>query len=178
MKRILRANIVAAAAVVFVLVFTANANATLLDAKDLRIRYLFPDITTDFLPPIDVVVGPGVEADLGFATPVIDVSNVTILFNFTVGGSPASFNGFQFIDFTDSISAFSSVAVSSTNLAFDISAVTFDANNIWVNFQGLSSGLDGFVELTISSDSAFLPEPFTLGLLGAGLLGLGFATRR
>ncbi len=148
-----------------------TAHATLFDGKDLRICYLYPDVSTEYARPKDVVVGPGIEADYGYFghnTPRIDVSDTSILFNFYVGGAAASFNGFQFTDYTNTIDAFSSVLIADTNLAFDASRIRFDENNIWVNFQGLGSNSMGFVSLSVNA----VPEPATVLLLGSGLLGL------
>ena len=153
----------------------SNASATLLDGNDMRIRYLYPDLSSDYFAPIDVTVGPGIEASFGSGTPVIDISDSTIFFDFSIGGGSAAFNGFQFIDLNNLINSFTSVSVLDTNLAFTDSDISFDADNIWVNFAGLSSGSDGFIELTID---AAVPEPSILALMALGIAGLGFTRRR
>ena len=164
------------AAIVGLFFVIGNAQATLLVGEDIRIRYLFPDISTDFSAPIDTVVVAGIEADFGFGTPLVDVSDTSILFDFSRSGAVSTFNGFQLIDYTSTISDFTSVTIADTNLLFDSSDLSFDSDNIWVNFSGLSSGSDGFVLLDINSAS--VPEPSIIALVGLGLLGFGFTRRK
>ena len=61
-------------------------------------------------------------------------------------------------------------------VGFDASRVTFDADNIWVNWQGLAFDENTIVSLDITG-SAAVPEPGTLSLLVLGLLATGLRRR-
>jgi hypothetical protein len=160
------------------------ASATLLDGQSVLYEYLFPDTSTLFYSPGLVLVGPGVEIpDLcgGSCSGITaDLSDTNILVDLaTASGSifaVSSFNGFRIFDSLGTVPAFTSVTINlATNLVgFDASRVSFDADNIYLNFQGLSVGAGNFVSVDIEA----VPEPTTLALLGAGLVALRARRRR
>jgi len=174
----------------FVLVFVAavlmsgNASATLFDGQTVNYQYYFPVLSNPY-PSADngnKVVGPGIEVnniadDLG----TLDISDTNLLISFNNYSSwvPATFNGFEITDILATIPDFTSVLINpATNMAgFDSSRITFDADHIWVNWQGLGFDKATVVSLDVTGSST-VPEPSTLLLLGAGLAGVGIVRRR
>ena len=168
-----------------------NAHAALLDGKTVSFTYLFPDIDTISGSPADglYLVGPGVEILNGFCCGfegTLDFSDTNLLAAFhdqafytPTGG----FNGFRISDVFGSIDPITSVTVNAlTDLpGFDASRVSFDENNIWVNWQALFaealvSGRFRVVSLDINTVS--VPEPGILTLVGMGLLAAAHSQRR
>jgi len=158
----------------------APAYATVLDGQTVRLTYEFPNVGT-VLDTRDVVVGPGVEAPNFLASDPrtnVDFSdtNIYITYNSTATWTSVAFNGFHVFDLFGTIPAFLSVTINgATTLAgLDASRITFDADNIFVNWQGLSFNNETIVSL----DVAAVPEPPTLLLVGGGILGLAARRRR
>ena len=91
----------------------------------------------------------------------------------------AAFNGFKITDTFASIPGFTAVLINpATNLAgFNASMITFDGDNIQVNWQGLSFTTATIVSLDVVAGPV-VPEPGSLSLLAAGLIGLAVARSR
>jgi hypothetical protein len=161
---------------------TAGA-APMLDGETVRAQWLFPDVSTAFQTE-DVVVGPGLEIpdiaggfDVDLSDTQIHFSNLTA----SQGYSSGTFNGWLFFDLNSVIDAFGSVAINpATNMVgFNASRISFDADNIWVDFVGLTGDSSTVVVLDIGP--AVVPEPSTALLLAAGtalLAGLRRARER
>jgi hypothetical protein len=133
------------------------------------------------------VVGPGVEFPAGSfpnynANAFIDVSDLQIDYGQTAGTSytTATFNGFRFFDALGTIAPIVGVSVNgATNLAgFDMSRVSFDANNIYINLQSLFAGGAHLVRLDVQFGSTAVPEPSTILFLGPGLAVIAILARR
>jgi hypothetical protein len=150
------------------------ATASLLEGKDLNVSFRFPDSATVFGgSDVNIIVGPGVELPaFSIQGTDIDVSDTNIIIEWTLNFpiTNAAFNGNVFQDFTNTIDPFLSVVVnpSTTMTGFDASRVSFNADQIFVNFTGLTSVTGEFVSLDIN----IIPEPGTALLMGLGLLGL------
>jgi hypothetical protein len=161
----------ALACMVAVAHMAGNANAAvLLDGQTVGYQYCFPDLSTPIYSPPDFVVGPGVELPAGLYSPAdgtgqLDVSDTNLLVKFTTTGAwtAGSFNGFRLYDSTSTIAPITSVTVNpATNMpGFSVANVSFDANNIYVNWQGLPVDPSYVVSLDVNSTAA-VPAPSTL----------------
>lgn len=172
--------------------FSNAVQATLLNGKLIGYQYYYPTIAT---PYGDVgsgfgmasngshLVGNGIEVEnLADMTATLDISdtNLYVQFQYDSFFYASDFSGFRVFDVANSISDILSVSINSvTNMAgFDLSRVSFDANNIWVNLQGLSFNESTILSLDILGGQQEIPEPGTLALLGLALLGMVGALRR
>lgn len=147
-------------------------------------QYLAPT-TSDIVNAVPITVLPGVEVPgiNGGGVASLDVSNTNILVAFYSVGSFAieSFNGFRLWDEAGGISSIVSVTINaSTNMAgFDASRITFDADNIYVNFQGLSYTADTIVSLDVSDGESAVPEPAGIAVWSVlACVGSALAYRR
>ena len=101
------------------------------------------------------------------------------IFNLSSTWGTGAFSGFQIFDVNGTIPAFSSVVINgATNMAgFDASRITFDADNIWVNWQGLDFNTGTIVSLDVNGVSE-TPEPTTMLPVGMAAVGILVSRRR
>ena len=155
------------------------ASATVLLGKSIGIQYIYPDISAmeqDLGSNLVGTDGP-TPFDPYFKFSFTDTTATTSNFQFAAAWGSAPFNGFRLYDVNGTIAAFTSVTInpSSNLLGLDASRITFDANNIYVNWDGLSVSASTFVTLNISGA---VPEPASWALMIAGFGMVGFAARR
>lgn len=186
LNRALKSGLLTLAVGITATVATPVANAALLMGNTVSFTYLFSDINTVYGSSANgnYVVGAGVEILNGFCCNfegTLDISDSNILADFHGSStySGASFNGFRITDVNSTIASFTSVSVNAiTNMGgFDASRVTFDADNIWVNWQGLNFDANTFVSIDIGGGTS-VPEPTSLALVAAALVAAGTLRRK
>ena len=156
------------------------SNAEFFEGYELRFSHEFPTLGAYWYGPVDVTVGPGIEANVrGDYT--VDISDTNILLTFLTnsGWNNTEFNGPRLVDFQDSIAAIDSVTINPiSNLpGFDSSRIFFTDNEIRLNLSGINF-LNSHV---LSIDVQPVPEPNSLLMLALGvgtLSGIAFVRRR
>ena len=132
--------------------------ANLLTGDTIRTWELYPDLSMIYAGPIDVVDPGSVLGFPGFA-PIADITfsdaNITITMTRDATAYTSAFNGFRFLDLSEA--PFTSVTLDpATNVpGIDASRVSFDAQNIYVNFSGIAYSTGQEVSLDIRA----VPEP-------------------
>lgn len=174
-------------AIVLVLLSVASSHATLLEGRQIGVEFLHPDISTTYKDYGLVTVGSGIEISevntIWYGNSMyLDLTDTTLRWTFVGIGSgfgPFEFSGFRFQDTLGNIPDIGSVTVNTalTDLSgFDASRISFDANNIYVNFQGLRWD---YLPRTATVDLAPVPIPGAVYLFGSGLVALvGLARRK
>jgi len=160
---------------------TSGAHAQVFTGQTVNYQYLFPELTSNYSNAANgnYLVGPGVEFSNivdGYGT--MDFHDSGFLVSFTNGTSftPSTFNGFRVSDVFGTIGSFTSFVLTSNTGVAGTPVLTFDADNLYVNWQGLGFG-GGDLAFSVNSVNA-IPEPETYALLLAGLGLLGLAGRR
>lgn len=154
------------------------AHASLL-GSNVDLRYLFPNSSTTSSDFGSTTVSAAVEYPNASSLSV-DITAAQLVLGWpgpgSLGFTASAFNGFEFL-FTGVTITGASVNGSSTFLGTPV--VTVSGNNIFVNYSGVNTGTGpttSIIDVTLSSSA--VPEPGTVVLLGAGLLGLGFRYKR
>ncbi len=178
MRHVLGAALIAAASAV---ALAAPAEAGLI-GKSLDAVYYYPTATTAYpqasFTPANFTVGAGQETDgsiegvthilVDFADASLTVTLTTVLASPTWGTAP--FNGVIFTSAAALGITSATVDPGTTMSGFDDSRVSFDANRIGINWNGLSY-VDGTV-VKLDFGVAAVPEPTSLALFSVGLVGL------
>jgi len=166
--------------------FTLPARAGFI-GNTVHAEYLFPDTSSVFMDLGDASVGAGPEFSFSFDSDItVDFSDTNIAITILNGNSSfnaASFNGFHFFDVFAAIDPITNVALTSTNnFSFNASGITFDADNIFLDFQGLDVLPDSSLALAVTFASGpgptGLPEPVSPVLIGLGMASLALVRRK
>jgi hypothetical protein len=147
------------------------ARANLLTGDTIRTWELYPDLSTIYAGPVDVVDPGSILSFPGFA-PIADITfndaNITITMTRDATAYTSAFNGFRFFDVSEALIGSVSIDSATDVPGIDASRVNFDAQDIYVNFSGItySTGQE------VSLDLRAVPEPksFLVLLVMAALL--------
>jgi hypothetical protein len=150
--------------------------------KTLEFEYVYPDLSTDLVAPQDIVGGgPGETIFIGSdMTVTLGDQTITTSDDDFVGGyyNPTAFNGLHIWDAHNAVAPFTSVSLLHNDYpGFDMSRVTFDADNIFINFTGLNFTVSPSVLALQVNGAGGVPEPAAWALMIAGF-GLAGATLR
>ncbi len=159
----------------------APASATLLAGNSVGIQYIFPNITTVYQDLGSNLVGtdaPTVFAPF-FSFSFTDTTATTSAFQFNSSWTTTAFNGFRLYDINGTIAPITSVSINAASnmVGLDASRITFDADNIYVNWNGLA--FDTGTVVTLDINGSAVPEPASWALMigGFGLIGASMRRR-
>lgn len=156
----------------------AGAAQAGLNGQTLGAHYLYPNIGDIYSDLGTAVVGAGVEFSVfGVALDASD-TQITMSRAGSITFSAGTFNGWRFYDALGTMPAITGVTVNgvTTISGFDNSRITFDANNVWVNFVNLTDADDFYAVVDVQMGP--VPEPSAYALMGVGLLGIALSMRR
>lgn len=162
------------------------ARALGLGGLGMSAAYFSPNLATPYanasFEPPSFVVGPGQETtgdvdgatilNVDFGDDVLDILIESSLTNPTWISS--EFNGIVFTSLVPHGILTATVDGATTMAGLDDSDITFDDDQIFVNWGGHSSADGTFVRIRF----AFVPEPGPATMIGLGLAGLLVARRR
>jgi hypothetical protein len=158
------------------------------------VSVLFPDQATLFLDAGNKVVGDQIEYPVGSfssynANLSVDITDTQIIVSLNGTDtlfSSATFNGLAITDLSGSFAS----ALGDGSSGFNPNNITIVGNTLFLNFQGIPTSQAGDIS-TIDIETAAttepepgttpttdVPEPVTVALFGAGLVGLGLMRRR
>lgn len=162
----------------------APARADFLYGKQLSAQVYFPDLNTGTTPVIFTANGTNAVNLSGGNIVNVDliVSDTTIEFIYKQPAffNAASFNGYVIKAISPDIPAFTSFTVdpATTMAGFTNSRLSYTANTLNINVQGLSSSVGTILKLDLVVAPNAVPEPASLAMAGVGGLAVVAASVR
>jgi hypothetical protein len=162
--------------------FTTAARADFI-GQSVHVVDAFPDMTTVAVDlGTQTIAAGGTTFTGGINEENVVVFGTSFTINFPIGTTfvSAPFNGFVVSEVGPSPDTITGASLASTNIpSFDSSRITFDATDVFVNFQGLVVPNPGDLSVNVTFGATATPEPASLTLLGLGVAGLaGYRCRR
>jgi hypothetical protein len=147
---------------------------------NVTVNYEWPNLgTVLYTGGTQTIAAGGTTFDLSSGGVTVDVTDSSIVVTFPGGwGFSTAAKTFDGIVVTDPSADITGVSLDTTNITgYVASDITFDTNDVYINFPYPPfSGLDAGASVT--ADVVFAPEPASLFLIGAGLLGIAAWRRR
>lgn len=177
MRRLMIAGVLAFAV-------AAKADAQLNGAM-FHLQYEFPSMGSSIHDGGYKVIGPGAEWSVIHGNFTVDMDDTGFSL-FWIGCGPGcsytatSFNGIRLQDSFNMVGDFTAVTFTGGTQNVTQSMVTFDQNNIWLNFSGMAINENATARFEIfDAAPGVVPEPATVTLMASGLLVIaGVAARR
>lgn len=145
------------------------ASAGVLDGQSGTLYYDYPNIGTHY--ETHPFTAPATVITLTYGPDLVNVIGGNTI-NITFGNIGYSFSGGTFNGEVFNFPGLTITSVSySSNFTGDWG---WDANDVWVNWQGLTPDASSYVNFQFGS----VPEPGSLVLLGSGVLGAAGLLRR
>ncbi len=160
------------------------ANAAGFEGATIQYQLRYPDLS-GVQTTQTAVVGAGVEFNsFGYFT--VDLSDSTFTVVDVYGGenTVAPFNGIVLSDVTDNLAALTGVTFTGGGFAGEQPTLTFDANNIYLNFAAIPQvtqpGTSYSYQVTFADAPSAAPElaSWAMMLGGFGLIGAAMRARR
>ena len=179
----LRKVLCATALICTLALFNANAGAATFIGSQVTGTLLFPDISTQYVPPVGpvTVVDPGQEFPSNIFVPGrlfaldINASQITYFTNEAVTYGTSAFNGFK-LSFSGAPPIVNvTLNGASTLVPVDIS---FDTNDVFLNLSGLAVTPAQFSVVDVTFGTIETPLPAALPLFATGLGALGLLSWR